>query len=56
MQTLIPHDDITVVIQGPLNESSLSNISNYQKTAKNIIVSAWDAYDTDTKKYFFLQI
>jgi hypothetical protein len=51
MQTLTPHDDITVIIQGPLNESSLSNIPNYQKTAKNIIVSAWDTYDNNTKEY-----
>ena len=51
MQTLTPHDDITVIIQGPLNESSLSNIPNYQKTAKNIIVSAWDIYDNNTKEY-----
>ena len=51
MQTLTPHDDITVIIQGPLNESSLSNIPNYQKTAKNIIVSTWDRYDAKTKEY-----
>jgi hypothetical protein len=40
-----------VVIQGPLNESSLSNISNYQKTTKNIVISTWDKYDDSTKSH-----
>jgi len=39
------HDDITVIIQGPLNAVSLSNIPNYQKTVKNIVISCWESCD-----------
>ena len=34
-------EELTIVIQGPINETSLSNIPNYKKFGK-VIVSYWD--------------
>ena len=42
--------DVSIIIQGPLNEISLKNIPAYKKYGK-VIVSCWDGYDEKLLKY-----
>ena len=35
-------DDLTILIQGPINEISLNVIPDYSKFASTIIISTWD--------------
>ena len=42
--------DVSIIIQGPLNEISLKNIPTYKKYGK-VIVSCWDGYDEELLKY-----
>jgi hypothetical protein len=42
--------DVSIIIQGPLNEISLRNIPIYKKYGK-VIVSCWDEYDKELLKY-----
>tara|TARA_Y100000034_G_scaffold121332_1_gene165404 strand:+ start:237 stop:1259 length:1023 start_codon:yes stop_codon:yes gene_type:complete len=42
--------DVSIIIQGPLNEISLRNIPIYKKYGK-VIVSCWDGYDEELLKY-----
>lgn len=35
-------DDLSILIQGPINEVSLSAIEDYSKFSKNIIISTWN--------------
>ena len=38
-------DDISILIQGPISEISLSAIEDYVKFTKNIIISTWNLDD-----------
>lgn len=40
-------DDLSILIQGPINEVSLGAIDDYVKFTKNIIISTWNLVDTD---------
>jgi len=42
--------DVSIIIQGPLNEISLKNIPTYKKYGK-VIVSCWNGYDKKLLKY-----
>jgi hypothetical protein len=42
--------DVSIIIQGPLNEISLKNIPTYKKYGK-VIVSCWNGYDEELLKY-----
>ena len=42
--------DVSIIIQGPLNEISLKNIPVYKKYGK-VIVSCWSGYDEKLLKY-----
>jgi len=42
--------NVSIIIQGPLNEISLKNIPVYKKYGK-VIVSCWEGYDKELLKY-----
>jgi len=42
--------NVSIIIQGPLNEISLKNIPTYKKYGK-VIVSCWNGYDEELMKY-----
>lgn len=43
-------DDLSILIQGPINEISLGAIDDYYKFTKNIIISTWNLNDDDISK------
>jgi hypothetical protein len=45
-------EDFSLIIQGPLNETSLSNIDNYLKYVNKIIVSYWNGCDKNIENLF----
>ena len=45
---MISKNELSIIIQGPLNEASLSNINNYKKYSSNIIISCWQTDDICT--------
>ena len=50
------HDDVTIVMQGPLKNAAkkiaagLNHIEDYQKYVGNVVISTWDHYDTKPSK------
>lgn len=40
-------DDLSILIQGPINEISLGAIDDYVKFTKNIIISTWNLEESD---------
>jgi len=45
-------DDLTILIQGPINEISLNVIPDYSKFAKNIIISTWNLTESEINSLY----
>mgnify|MGYP003625791815 FL=1 len=48
---MIDKNRLSIVIQGPLNKTSLNNIENYKKYSSNIIISCWEGDDIDVSSF-----
>tara|TARA_B100000929_G_scaffold273142_1_gene245300 strand:+ start:408 stop:1172 length:765 start_codon:yes stop_codon:yes gene_type:complete len=48
-------DNLTIMIIGPYDEQSLSNVENYKKICKNVLVFMWSDIQTEKVQKYLLQ-